>query len=111
MVSVGELSRWVPGDVEGLIQRDWPLLDALGQGNVEVVERGQHLGFALEPGRAAGLAAKGFRQEPQRHIALQLVSVARYTSPLPPAPMGARLIRTEPLASPERPGSSRQVFA
>ena len=54
-----------------------------------MVQRGQHLGLALEPGEAVGIRRERFRQDLDRDGALQVVSVARYTSPMPPAPSGA----------------------
>ncbi len=40
-------------------------------GDVLVLQRGQHAGFALEPGQAVGLAGQLLRQHLQRHIAVQ----------------------------------------
>ena len=40
--------------------------------DVGMIERGQRLGLALEPGEPVGISGKGLRQDLQRHIAIQL---------------------------------------
>ena len=52
-----------------------------------MVQRGEHFGFALEPGEALGILRDRLRQDLDRDVrASGSVSVARYTSPMPPAP-------------------------
>jgi hypothetical protein len=65
--------------------------NAIDLRDVWVIQRGQHLGFALEAGHAFRVLCEGFRQDLQRNFALEFVSLARYTSPKPPAPIGARI--------------------
>ena len=45
-------------------------------GNVRMIERGEQLGFALEPGNAIGVLGELFRQNLDRHIPAELWSFA-----------------------------------
>ena len=51
-----------------------------------MVQLGEELRFALEAGEALLVLGERRRQDLDRHFALELVSVARYTSPMPPSP-------------------------
>jgi hypothetical protein len=97
------------GDRQRLIEKKGPARDALGEGysfdqlqdqcdqaggffkpidggNVRVVQRSQNFGFSLEAAEALGIAGDGRRQNLNGDRALQ-VSVAQYTSPMPPTPI------------------------
>ena len=88
---LGDLLR----DRQGLIQRDRPLRDPVGQsrpldqlqhqrprplsfldavdgGDAGVVEAGEDLRFPLEPGEPIGVLGKGVRQNLERHLAVEL---------------------------------------
>ncbi len=65
------------------------LLEAVDRGDVRMVERREHFGFALkarEPIRIAATEAGSTLIATGR---FRLLSVARYTSPMPPSPIGA----------------------
>ena len=56
--------------------------------DVRMIQRRQHFGFTLEARQAIGIVREGVGQHLDRDVAAsRLVSVARYTSPMPPAPM------------------------
>jgi hypothetical protein len=55
--------------------------------------------LALEARQVLRVARERFRQHLERHVTLQLGTPAQYTSPIPPAPMGAR-ISYEPSLAP-----------
>jgi hypothetical protein len=56
-----------------------------------MIERSYYFRFALEPQKALGIPRHGSGQDFDGHLAIELgVSLARYTSPIPPAPIGAR---------------------
>jgi hypothetical protein len=68
------------------------LLDAIDGGDVGVVLRGRHPGFALDAHHV--LSIVGQRRGESTLMAtsrLSLGSRARYTSPMPPAPTGPRI--------------------
>ena len=52
-----------------------------------MIERREHLRFALEPREAFGIGGEGLGQDFQRDVAIQLRVVRPMTSPMPPAPM------------------------
>ena len=55
-------------------------------------ERRDRLGFALEARRAPIRPRRAWRQDLDRHLAIEPgVGRARYTSPIPPAPSGATI--------------------
>ena len=54
-----------------------------------VVERRERTGLALEAFEPLGIRGHFRRQDLERHVAPSFVSVARKTSPMPPAPMAA----------------------
>src|SRR5437667_1745782 len=83
------------GDVEGLIKRNRPSLDALGErftfhefqhekaravrflkivdgGDIRMIERGEHFRFTLEAGDAVMIAGKFVGQDLDGHFTLQL---------------------------------------
>jgi hypothetical protein len=51
-----------------------------------MVERRQHFGFALKAREPFGITGDRRWQHLQRDLAFRLVSVARYTAPMPPSP-------------------------
>ena len=48
------------------------VLEPVDRPDVRMVERGQHLRFALETGEAIRIAREGVRQDLQRDLAIQL---------------------------------------
>ena len=52
-----------------------------------MVQRGEDFGFALEPREASASAATDAGSTLIATLRFRLVSVARYTSPMPPAPI------------------------
>ena len=61
----------LPGARKGRpsIRIDWlGGLERVDGGDVRVVERGQDLGFALEPGQPLGVGGNGFRQQLDCHL-------------------------------------------
>ena len=48
------------------------VLEPINRADVRVVQRGQHLRFALETGEAIRIAGEGVRQDLQRDVAIQL---------------------------------------
>ena len=62
--------------------------EAVDARDVRVIQRGQHLRFALEPRQALGSAANASGRTLIATSRLSFVSRARYTSPIPPAPSG-----------------------
>ena len=67
------------------------LFETVDRANVGMIQRGEHLRFTLEARDAIGIARERFRQDLDRDFAIQPRSVARYTSPIPPAPMRATI--------------------
>ena len=62
------------------------IFQAVDMRDVRMIEGRERLRFAREPGQAIGIAGEGVRKDLQRDVAIQLRVVARYTSPMPPAP-------------------------
>jgi hypothetical protein len=54
-------------------------------GDVRMVESGQQLGLGLETRGALRIRAEVFRQDLNRDLGSSEESLARYTSPMPPA--------------------------
>src|ERR1041385_5302596 len=52
------------------------LFESKNGSDVWMIQRCQHLGFALEPGESIGVLCKGFRQDFNRHVAIEFL-VAR----------------------------------
>ena len=65
------------------------LLQSVDRGDVWMIERGQHLGLALESRQPIRVGRDRRRQHLDRDARFRLVSVARYTSPMPPTPIWA----------------------
>jgi hypothetical protein len=71
-----------------------------------MVQRGQHFGLALELSEAVGILRDRFRQDLVATARFRLVSVARYTSPMPPSP------RAEDFMGSQRaPGAAARAYA
>ena len=66
-------------------------LKAVDIGDVRMVERREGLRFACETCEAVRVAVNGVPQDLDRNVSISLVSRARYTSPMPPAPIGATI--------------------
>jgi hypothetical protein len=56
-----------------------------------MVERGEHVRFALEPRRSVPIGAEASGRTLSATSRPSVVSRARYTSPMPPAPSGATI--------------------
>ena len=54
-----------------------------------MIQGRERLRLALEPREAVGVGRERRRQDLDRDLAIELVSVARYTCPMPPSPIGA----------------------
>ena len=54
-----------------------------------MIQGRERLGFALEARQPIGIVRKGVGQHFDRDLPLRLVSVAHYTSPMPPTPIWA----------------------
>jgi hypothetical protein len=67
------------------------LVEAVDRGDVRVVEGGEEVGFAAEPREALLVAREVGRRTLIATSRPSFVSRARYTSPMPPAPTGARI--------------------
>ena len=67
------------------------ILDPVDRGDVGMIQRREQFRLALKARDAIGIAADGLGQDLDRDVALQLVSRARYTSPMPPAPIASRI--------------------
>jgi hypothetical protein len=65
------------------------LFEPVDGGDVGMIQRGEDFGFALEPREALGIASDRFGQTLIATWRFSFVSVARYTSPMPPAPIWA----------------------
>ena len=63
------------------------VVQAVDRGDVRVVERREQLGLALEARQALGIAGEAVGEDLDRDVALERVSVARQTSPMPPSPI------------------------
>ena len=61
---------------------------AVDRRDIGMIERGQHLRFALESRHALGVAGEASGRTLSATSRFSLVSRARYTSPIPPAPSG-----------------------
>ena len=72
-------------------QRVSGFFDAIDLGDIGVIQRGQHFGFALEAGQPFGIIRDRSGRILMATSRSSFVSRARYTSPIPPAPMGARI--------------------
>ena len=60
------------------------------RGDVGMIQRREGLRFALEAREAVGVVRERVGQDLDRDVAIQLACrVARYTSPMPPSPIGA----------------------
>src|SRR5262249_7370698 len=62
-------------------------LKPMNRSDVRMIQRGEELCLALEPHQTIWIERKGCRQDFQRNVSTELVSRARYTCPIPPAPM------------------------
>ncbi len=56
-------------------------------GDVRMIQRREDFGFTLEPRGALGVRGERLGQHLERNVPIQSVSRARYTSPMPPAPI------------------------
>ena len=108
-----QFSRWSPAAADALaqgfagdefaddVERARFVAD-VGQGdNVGRIQRGHSAGLALKLGAPFGIVHRIFVQYLERHLAVR-TRIARKTSPIPPAPSGARISwgpRREPGAS------------
>ena len=74
-------------------QRPHPLgfLDAVDGGDVGMVEAGENLRFPREPGEPVRVPREGVGEDLQRDLAVELVSVACQTWPIPPWPSSAMI--------------------
>ena len=112
-------------DRQRLVDRNRPLRDAMRQSprprrvpsralgrrgffeavnlrDVRMVQRCEGLRFAPEPREPIGIAARTTRAALQRDSRFSFVSRARYTSPMPPAPIGGKdFVRPEACAGVE----------
>ena len=60
--------------------------------DIGVIQRGETLGFAVEARQTFGIAGEGpGKNLEMARVALQLGDVRAKTSPIPPAPSGARI--------------------
>ena len=57
--------------------------------DIWMIHRARRSRLLLETAESLGIAAKVGRQHFDRHLAAKRLSVARYTSPMPPAPIRA----------------------
>ena len=73
------------------------LLEAVDRGDVRMVQRGQHFGFALEAGQALGIAGDRGRQHLDGDLALEArVDRSIHLAHAAGTERGDDLVRTEP---------------
>ena len=63
--------------------------EPVDRGDVRMIQRRERLRLAFEPRQAFGVRGERVRQDLDRDLATSVVSVARYTCPIPPSPIGA----------------------
>jgi hypothetical protein len=59
--------------------------------DVGLIQRREDFRFPLQPREAVAVGGKRVREHFDGNVRFRLVSVARYTSPIPPAPMRAAI--------------------
>jgi len=64
--------------------------ESVDDGDVGMVQRSQDFRLAIEAGEAVGVAGESAGKNFDGGVARQLCIAPRYTSPIPPAPIGAR---------------------
>ena len=65
------------------------LFEAVDGGDVRMIQRGEDFGFAMEPCEPIVVSGERWRQDLDGDLRFSFVSVARYTSPMPPTPISA----------------------
>jgi hypothetical protein len=73
------------------IRRAASFTNVVNRKNVRMIQRGDSARFLLEPPQPVRIFRKGFRQNLIATSRPSLVSLARNTSPIPPAPIGATI--------------------